>query len=144
MRSNDKQVYGSAIRCLMLCFLTGVIWAYAPPAYAGEGSGLGYITELYVPATGAMVMVRFSAPIKNPGNCGGTEFYVKELDDSRSSTRYLAILSSAFFDKKMVYFYIEGCTRGEHWGKTRPQLFDVYVQNEPLVTAPTPAEKMQK
>ncbi len=102
----------------------------ALPAVAESGamSGDGYITEFYMNAQGNLLRVKFSLPIVNPGQCQNTEFYVAELDDTPGSTRFVAIMYSAYLEHKKVGFYIHECSKEQWWGATRPKLFDVYLR----------------
>ena len=96
--------------------------------FAGASSGNGAISQLYVNARGTIVRVHFSAPIVNPDGCQKAEFYMLELDDSNSSSRYVAALLSAYTAEKTVQFWISGCTTGQYWGGTRPKLHDIYLK----------------
>lgn len=94
----------------------------------GTGSGWGTITQVNIPASGGMVRFSFSQPIVNPAVCEGTDFYVRELDNSVASSRYLSAILTAYTAQKEVSFWIEGCTQGQWWGKTRPQPDDIYMR----------------
>lgn len=113
-----------------VCVVVAVVGLLITPVFAEDGamSGDGYITEFYMNAPGNMLRVKFSVPIVNPGQCQNTEFYVAELDDTPGSTRFVAILYSAFLEHKKVAFYIYGCSKEQWWGATRPKLYDVYLR----------------
>jgi hypothetical protein len=119
----------NSLRILML--LTGM-FLIGPPerVVGGDGSGVGYITEFYLNAPGNFVRIKFSQPIKNPEGCEAAEFYVRELNETAGATRFLAILSSAYFERKEVSFYIQGCSENKWWGATRPSLWDIYVHGD--------------
>jgi hypothetical protein len=98
-------------------------------AYASgdEGSNWGRMTEVYVSGDGHVMRVRFSRPIVNPAGCEGADFYVRELDDSVASDRFLRAVLAAHLAGRKVEFWITGCTKSRWWGKTRPQIYDVYI-----------------
>lgn len=98
-------------------------------AYASgdEGSNWGRMTEVYVSGDGRVMRVRFSRPIVNPAGCEGADFYVRELDDSVASDRFLKTVLAAHLAGRKVEFWITGCTKLRWWGKTRPQIFDIYI-----------------
>jgi len=96
-------------------------------AEGDAGSGWGSITELYVDAAGTVLRVRFSAEIVNPGDCEGADFYVRELDESVASERFLRVVLAAHLADRRVKFWIDGCSRAQWWGKTRPQIYDIYI-----------------
>jgi len=104
------------------------VFALTQSAYASGPSGSGYITEFYTNASGSMARVKFSTPIANPDNCEAGDYYIVELDDSAGSNRYYSALLMAFTTKKIVNFWIIGCTNTKYWGHTRPKLHDVYIQ----------------
>ena len=95
-------------------------------AIAGESSGRVRITELYMPASGGLVRVRVDKPIVNPDQCGGSEFYIKELTAAQED-RFVSVVMSAFLAGKEVSFWISGCTTGSYWYATRPVMSDIYV-----------------
>ena len=100
----------------------------APALAQGDaGSNWGTITELYVDAQGTLIRVDFSREVVNPANCEGAEFYVRELDDSAASDRFLRVVLAAHLANRKVKFWIDGCTKAKWWGKTRPQIYDIYV-----------------
>lgn len=108
-----------------------VVYAMTSPVLAwaedGEGSGWGKITEIYVDAQGLVLKLEFSGKIVNPSGCEGMGFYVRELDDSIASDRFLRVVMAAHMAGRKVKFWIEGCSRSKWWGKTRPQIFDIYI-----------------
>jgi hypothetical protein len=108
-----------------------VIAAIANPgpalAEGDAGSGWGRITEVYVDAAGTLLRVQFSGKIVNPGGCEGADFYVRELDDSVASDRFLRVVLAAHLADRRVKFWIDGCSKAQWWGKTRPQIYDIYV-----------------
>lgn len=112
------------IGAAILLLIASTMTAHA----VGVGSGWGTITQLNIPADGSMVKIWFSQPIVNPAGCTGGEFYIRELDNSVASNRFLSAILTAFTAKKNVSFWIEGCTQNPWWGKTRPQLYDVYMK----------------
>lgn len=99
-------------------------------AYAGQISGVGTIQRLNVPADGSFVRIDFSEPIVNPDGCGGADFYIRELDNTPGSQRFMAAVMSAFIAQKPVAFWIAGCTDKVHWGTTRPKVFDIYIESD--------------
>ena len=100
----------------------------ASPAEDGDaGSGWGKITELYVDAKVSVLRLDFSQPIVNPAKCEGADFYVLELDDSVASDRFLRTVVDAYLADREVKFWIDGCSKSQWWGKTRPQIFDIYI-----------------
>ena len=105
-----------------------VIWvaAISNPAFAGEYSGQAKITEFYMPATSDYLRIRLDKPLVNPDQCGGTEFYMKELT-AGIQDRFVSTVMSAFLAGKTVAFWISGCTAGPYWGATRPVMADIYV-----------------
>lgn len=119
-----------ALRFTHGCIMVAALGLTATPVFAegGTTSGDGYITEFYVNAPGNLLRVKFSLPIVNPGQCQNTEFYVAELDDTPGSTRFVAILYSAYLEHKKVAFYIHECSKEQWWGATRPKLYDVSLR----------------
>ena len=117
-------------RCVCVCLVVVAVCLLITPSFADDGamSGDGYITEFYMNASGNLLRVKFSLPIVNPGPCQNSEFYVAELDDTPGSTRFVAILYSAYLEHKKVAFYINGCSKEQWWGATRPKLYDVYLR----------------
>lgn len=95
----------------------------------GAGSNWGTISELYVDAAGTVVRLKFSRRIANPAGCEGADFYVRELDDSVASQRFLDVLVAAHMHGRKVKFWIEGCSPSRWWDKTRPHIVDVYVSD---------------
>ena len=73
------------------------------------------------------MVLQFSRDVVNPANCEGADFYVRELDDSATGDRFLRVVLAAHLANKKVKFWINGCTKGEVVGKTRPQIYDVYI-----------------
>ena len=93
----------------------------------GEGSNWGTITEVYVDAKGSVLRLLFSRPVVNPSNCEGADFYVRELDDSAASDRFLKAVLAAHLANREVKFWVYGCSKSRWWGKTRPQIEDIYI-----------------
>lgn len=91
------------------------------------GSGWGKITEVYIDAEVSVLRVRFSEKIVNPGGCEGADFYVRELNDSAASDRFLRVVLAAHLAGRKVEFWINGCSKLRWWGKTRPQIHDIYI-----------------
>ena len=91
------------------------------------GSGWGKITQVYVDAQGQVLRVDFSRSIVNPGGCEGGDFYVRELDDSVASDSFLRVVMAAHLAGREVEFWIDGCSKSQWWGKTRPQIYDIYI-----------------
>ena len=112
------------LMALMACITS--IAVTSQPAAAGEFSGEAKITELYMPASGDAIRIRLDRPLVNPDQCGGTEFYMKELTTG-SQDRFVSTVMSAFLAGKTVAFWISGCTAGNYWGATRPVMTDIYV-----------------
>ena len=101
-------------------------------ANAGQGSGWGEIQEVYINGEGTVVRLRFSKPIVNPDVCGGTgnaEFYIRELDETKGSNRFLSSVLAAHTAKKTVNFWVDGCSQWEWWGKKRPKINDIYIKD---------------
>ncbi len=96
-------------------------------AFGGIGSGNGKITQLYINATGTLVRVKFSQPIKNPGNCPRSEFYIRDLYDNSGSDRFLSALLAAYTAQKNVSFWVDGCTERNYWGGTWPRIHDIHM-----------------
>jgi len=119
-----------ALRFTHGCIMVAVLGLTVTPVFAegGATSGDGYITEFHINASGNLLRVKFSLPIVNPGQCQNTEFYVAELDDTPGSTRFVAILYSAYLEHKKVAFYIHECSKEQWWGATRPKLYDVSIR----------------
>lgn len=105
-----------------------VMWIAGMPnaALAGQMSEPAKITELYVPATGDVIRIRLDKPLVNPDQCGGGDFYIKELTTA-AQDRFVSTVMSAFLAGKTVAFWISGCTAGPYWGATRPVMTDIYV-----------------
>lgn len=93
------------------------------------GSGWGKITEVYVDAGVTVLRLQFSESIVNPGKCEGADFYVRELDDSIASDRFLRVVLAAHLAGRKVKFWIDGCSKSRWWGKTRPQIYDIYISD---------------
>lgn len=109
-------------------FLLVIAAALHPAAHAqGDGSNWGKITELYVDAEMTVLRLQFSRPIVNPANCEGGDFYVRELDGSEASDRFMRAVLAAHLANRNVKFWIEGCTAAQWWGHTRPQIHDIYI-----------------
>ncbi|BDU40901.1 hypothetical protein [Vibrio nigripulchritudo] len=94
---------------------------------SGVSSDKGQIKLINMQREGNFVRVDFSQPIKNPGNCEGTSFYVAELNDSAGSNRFYSALLAAYTSKQTVNFWISGCTKQKYWGQTRPAIYDIYM-----------------
>lgn len=112
------------------CLVIVAVCLLVTPSLADDGasSGDGYITEFYMNVSGNLLRVKFSLPIINPGQCENTEFYVAELDDTPGSTRFVAILYSAYLEHKKVAFYVYGCSKEKWWNATRPKLYDANLR----------------
>jgi len=95
---------------------------------AGEMSGLGTITGINMPASGEMIRINFSLPFKNPSNCTGSDMYIKEITND-ASNRFVSTVLAAYMAKKQVEFWIDGCTTKTWWGKTQPQIYDIYIHD---------------
>jgi len=93
----------------------------------GNGSNWGKITEVYVDANVSVMRLQFSRPIVNPAGCEGADFYVLELDTSAAHDRFLRIVLATHLADRKVKFWIDGCTKSKWWGKTRPQIYDIYI-----------------
>jgi hypothetical protein len=100
-----------------------------PAAHAQQedGSGWGRMTEVNVDAEGKVLRIDFSKDIVNPGNCEGGDFYIRELDGSAASEQFVRVVLAAHLANRKVKFWIVGCTKSKWWGKTRPQIIDIYV-----------------
>ena len=107
--------------------IAGIVHAAAARADGDAGSNWGKITEFYVDAKVSVMRLQFSRPIVNPANCEGADFYVRELDDSAASDRFLRVVLAAHLANHKVKFWIDGCTKSKWWGKTRPQIYDIYI-----------------
>lgn len=109
-----------------------VVFVFLIPSIvsAGESSGVGKITMLYVKPDASWVRVNFSNAIKNPDSCNenGLGFYVVELDDSKESDRFFSSLLAAYAAQKNISFWISGCSTAMPWGVERPKIFDMYMQ----------------
>ena len=99
----------------------------AADAEGEAGSGWGKITEVYVDAEVSVLRLQFSRAIVNPANCEGGDFYVRELDDSTASDSFLRAVLAAHLANRRVKFWVSGCTKSRWWGKTRPQIYDIYI-----------------
>ena len=108
---------------VLLMFLPSMVALAA----GDEGSNWGRMTEVYLSGDGHVLRVRFSRPIVNPARCEGGDFYVRELDDSAASDRFLKTVLAAHLADRKVEFWIVGCTKSRWWGKTRPQIYDIYI-----------------
>lgn len=113
------------IRYIFICSL----FLISTKSFAGASSGWGTITEFYVHGTGTAVRVKFSEPIVNPDGCTGTEYYIRELDESAGSSRFYSALLAAYTSKSPVNIYINGCTSSTWWGKTRPKMHEISIKN---------------
>jgi hypothetical protein len=102
--------------------------ATGTPARAeGDGSNWGTITEFYVDAKMTVMRLTFSREVINPSNCEAGDFYMLELDDSPASERFVRVVLAAHLANRKVKFWVDGCTRQQWWGKTRPLIYDVYI-----------------
>ncbi len=111
------------------CMLVIISFASAGEALADgdAGSGWGKIEEVYVDAQGSVLRLQFSEKVVNPGGCEGADFYVRELDDSVASDRFLRVVLAAHLAGRKVKFWVDGCSKSQWWGKTRPQIYDIYI-----------------
>jgi hypothetical protein len=107
--------------------IAGILQSAATYADGEDGSNWGTITEFYVDARGSVMRLDFSRAIVNPGNCEGADFYVRELDDSAASDRFLRVVLAAHLANRKAKFWINGCTTAKWWGKTRPHITDIYI-----------------
>ena len=104
-----------------------VVLTLAFPHYCfATQSGKGKITQLNINKHGRM-MIRFSQKIVNPENCQRGEFYIVEKSDSNAANRFYSAILAAHMANKTVEFWISGCTKGKHWGYTRPTPYDIYI-----------------
>jgi hypothetical protein len=105
--------------------MTVLILAGIPQAGAsaeeGDGSNWGKITAVYVDAKGSVLRVVFSRPVVNPSGCEGGDFYVRELDDSAASDRFVKTVLAAHLANREVEFWVYGCTKSRWWGKFMPK-----------------------
>jgi hypothetical protein len=118
------------MRQIVLATVLALVAPTSPRALSddsGAGSGWGRITEVYVDAQGSVLRLQFSGDIVNPAGCEGGDFYVRELDDSVASDRFLRIVMAAHLAGRKVKFWIDGCSESRWWGKTRPQIYDIYI-----------------
>jgi hypothetical protein len=46
---------------------------------------------------------------------------------STGADRFLKALLAAHLAGRKVKFWIDGCTRQQWWGKTRPLIYDIYI-----------------
>lgn len=97
-------------------------------ALAGQGSGVGKITQLNVGPDGTHIRVWFSKTVVNPSGCDAEGYYVRELDDTRGSDRLYSSILSAFMAKRDVTLYIHGCSTKKFAGNTRPRIHDIYIK----------------
>lgn len=107
--------------------ISSVLQAAVVYADGEAGSDWGKITEVYVDAEGSVLRLQFSRTVVNPARCEGGDFYVRELDESVASDRFLRIVLAAHLANRKVKFWIDGCTKSRWWGKTRPQISDIYI-----------------
>jgi hypothetical protein len=112
---------------IVTAIIAGVLQSASTHAEGDAGSNWGKITEFYVDAQMSVMRLQFSREVVNPANCEGADFYVRELDDSEASDRFLRVVLAAHLANKKVEFWIDGCTRAKWWGKTRPQIHDIYI-----------------
>jgi hypothetical protein len=107
--------------------VAGMLQAAAANAEGNAGSGWGRITQVYVNAEVSVMRLEFSETIVNPADCEGADFYVRELDDSAASDQFARIVLAAHLADRKVKFWIDGCSKSRWWGKTRPQIIDIYI-----------------
>lgn len=112
---------------IAVLIIAGILRPAAARAEGDGGSNWGKITEFYVDAKGSVMRLQFSRPVVNPANCEGADFYVLELDNSAASDRFLRVVLAAHLANQKVKFWIDGCTKAKWWGKTRPQIYDIYI-----------------
>ena len=112
------------IAVVLTCLLAEVTMADE-----GTGSGWGRITEAYLTADGTFLRISFSRAIENPDGCEGGEYYVRELDESAGSDRFVQAVLAAHLAGRNVEFWISGCSKSRWWGKTRPQVYDIYISD---------------
>ena len=93
----------------------------------GDGSNWGKIVEVYVDAAGTVMRLDFSREVVNPSGCEGGDFYIRELDNSPASERFVRTVVAAHLANRKVKFWVQGCSKARWWGKTRPQIIDVYI-----------------
>lgn len=93
----------------------------------GDGSNWGKIKEVYVDAAGTVLRVDFSRTPVNPSKCEGADFYIRELDNSPASDRFVKTVVAAHLANRKVKFWINGCSKHRWWGKTQPQFIDMYI-----------------
>lgn len=90
-------------------------------------SGKGLITQFYMNSHGNFLRVKFSKDVVNPAGCEGEDFYINELTDTEGSNRFYSTVLAAYMAKKEVSFWISGCSNNRYWDKTRPRIWDIYV-----------------
>ncbi len=112
------------MRYLIITFLVLITFN----ANAGVNTDWGTITELTTNSSGSYIRLRFSEPIQNDG-CEGVEYYMKELDETSGSNRFMSTVLAAYTARKQVKFWISGCTSAQFWGKTRPQISTIWVKD---------------
>ncbi|KPK54774.1 MAG: hypothetical protein AMJ59_24590 [Gammaproteobacteria bacterium SG8_31] len=130
IKGGDETKVKRAVRQIFLTtvlVLTGLSQNGVVQAEDDAGSGWGKITEAYVNSEMTVLRLQFSESIVNPGNCEGADFYVRELDDSIASDRFLRVVLAAHLAGRKVKFWIDGCSGSRWWGKTRPQIYDIYI-----------------
>lgn len=93
----------------------------------GDGSNWGKITEVYVDAKMSVMYVKFSREIVNPANCDAADFYMRELDGSEASDRFVRVVLAAHLANRKVKFWVDGCTKSQWWAKTHPVIHDIYI-----------------
>jgi hypothetical protein len=99
-------------------------------AAAGAWSKKGTINVVRLPGSGDSIRIDFSEDIVQPDEdnpCGGAEYYIRELDETAGSSRFVSAVLAAFLAGKQVSFWIKNCTTNAHWGSTRPQPADIYI-----------------
>ena len=110
-----------------MLLIAAILPSAAPRAEVDAGTDWGERRQFYVDAKATVMVLQFSRAIVNPMNCEGADFYVRELDDSAASDRFLGVMLAAHLANRKVKFWIEGCTKAKWWGKTRPQIYDIYI-----------------
>jgi hypothetical protein len=108
----------------LIAGLLAIVVAWPTSSWAQVGVS-GRITILNVPSHGQFVRINLDAPTINPANCQAAEFYIVELSGPNAN-RFLSALYAAHASRASVSFWLNGCAAGQHWGATRPSVFDIY------------------
>jgi len=125
--SNDWFAYlriAGEVRWWLIAGLLAVAVAWPAAAWAQAGVS-GRIAMLNVPTHGQFVRIELDKPTINPANCQAAEFYIVELSGPNAN-RFLGALYAAHASRATVHFWVLGCTVAQHWGATRPSVYDVY------------------